>query len=333
MKKFLFLCAMGASALGALAQQDAGLDRGRVVSEPWVHDPVMAKEGDTYHLYFTGRNISSMSSKDLTSWRFERSVFSRPPQWAMDSVRGYKGHTWAPDIIYHKGYYHIFYSCSTFGKNTSAIGHAYRKTLSPEVQEPWTDTGAVIVSHPGDNYNAIDPNVVIDDDGHPWMAFGSFWGGIQLVRLTDDMSATLKPEKLYTICTRRFDGQADVPSMPENAVEAPFIFKHGGYYYLFVSYDFCCRGLKSNYKVVVGRSKDVTGPYIDKEGRKLTQGGGSLVIGQNDDFVAIGHSAAYHFDGKDYFMAHGYSRTEDGASKLFLREMTWDEAGWPVVEP
>ena len=324
---------MGASALGALAQQDAGLDRGRVVSEPWVHDPVMAKEGDTYHLYFTGRNISSMSSKDLASWRFERSVFSRPPQWAMDSVRGYKGHTWAPDIIYHKGYYHIFYSCSTFGKNTSAIGHAYRKTLSPEVQEPWTDTGAVIVSHPGDNYNAIDPNVVIDDDGHPWMAFGSFWGGIQLVRLTDDMSATLKPEKLYTICTRRFDGQADVPSMPENAVEAPFIFKHGGYYYLFVSYDFCCRGLKSNYKVVVGRSKDVTGPYIDKEGRKLTQGGGSLVIGQNDDFVAIGHSATYHFDGKDYFMAHGYSRTEDGASKLFLREMTWDEAGWPVVEP
>lgn len=324
---------MGASALGALAQQDAGLDRGRVVSEPWVHDPVMAKEGDTYHLYFTGRNISSMSSKDLASWRFERSVFSRPPQWAMDSVRGYKGHTWAPDIIYHKGYYHIFYSCSTFGKNTSAIGHAYRKTLSPEVQEPWTDTGAVIVSHPGDNYNAIDPNVVIDDDGHPWMAFGSFWGGIQLVQLTDDMSATLKPEKLYTICTRRFDGQADVPSMPENAVEAPFIFKHGGYYYLFVSYDFCCRGLKSNYKVVVGRSKDVTGPYVDKEGRKLTQGGGSLVIGQNDDFVAIGHSAAYHFDGKDYFMAHGYSRTEDGASKLFLREMTWDEAGWPVVEP
>ena len=324
---------MGASALGALAQQDAGLDRGRVVSDPWVHDPVMAKEGDTYHLYFTGRNISSMSSKDLASWRFERSVFSRPPQWAMDSVRGYKGHTWAPDIIYHNGYYHIFYSCSTFGKNTSAIGHAYRKTLWPEVQEPWTDTGAVIVSHPGDNYNAIDPNVVIDDDGHPWMAFGSFWGGIQLVRLTDDMSATLKPEKLYTICTRRFDGQADVPSMPENAVEAPFIFKHGGYYYLFVSYDFCCRGLKSNYKVVVGRSKDVTGPYIDKEGRKLTQGGGSLVIGQNDDFVAIGHSAAYHFDGKDYFMAHGYSRTEDGASKLFLREMTWDEAGWPVVEP
>lgn len=324
---------MGASALGALAQQDAGLDRGRVVSDPWVHDPVMAKEGDTYHLYFTGGNISSMSSKDLASWRFERSVFSRPPQWAMDSVRGYKGHTWAPDIIYHKGYYHIFYSCSTFGKNTSAIGHAYRKTLSPEVQEPWTDTGAVIVSHPGDNYNAIDPNVVIDDDGHPWMAFGSFWGGIQLVRLTDDMSATLKPEKLYTICTRRFDGQADVPSMPENAVEAPFIFKHGGYYYLFVSYDFCCRGLKSNYKVVVGRSKDVTGPYVDKEGRKLTQGGGSLVIGQNDDFVAIGHSAAYHFDGKDYFMAHGYSRTEDGASKLFLREMTWDEAGWPVVEP
>lgn len=332
MKSILFLCVMAMSVQAALAQPGDGLDKGRVVRDPMVHDPVMAKEGDTYYLYFTGHNISSMSTKDLSEWCFERGVFQRPPQWAMDSVRGYRGHTWAPDIIYYKGNYHLFYSCSTFGKNTSAIGHAYRKTLAPGA-EPWTDTGAVVVSHSSDNYNAIDPNIVIDEEGHPWMTFGSFWGGIQLVRLTDDMTSTLKPEKMYTICTRRFDVPAELPSMPENAVEAPFIFRHGDFYYLFVSYDFCCRGLKSTYKVVVGRSKEVTGPYVDKEGRKLTQGGGSLVIAQNDEFVAIGHSAAYHFDGKDYFLAHGYSRTDNGASKLFLREMTWDEDGWPVVEP
>ena len=98
-----------------------------------------------------------------------------------------------------------------------------------------------------------------------------------------------------------------------------------------MSYDFCCRGLKSDYKVVVGRSTRVTGPYVDKDGRELTRGGGSLVVDSNDEFVAIGHSAVYHFDGKDYFMAHGYSRSEDGASKLFFREMTWDEEGWPLV--
>ena len=203
--------------------------------------------------------------------------------------------------------------------------------MSPASDEPWTDTGAVIVSHARDNFNAIDPNIVIDEEGNPWMTFGSFWGGIQLVRLTEDLTSTLKPEKLYTICTRQFEGASDVPSRSVNSVEAPFIFKHGGYYYLFVSYDFCCRGLKSDYKVVVGRSTRVTGPYVDKDGRELTRGGGSLVVDSNDEFVAIGHSAAYHFDGKDYFMAHGYSLSEDGASKLFFREMTWDEEGWPLV--
>lgn len=314
------------------AQEENGLYKGRVVREPFVHDPVMAKEGDTYYLFCTGNDIASMSTEDLSSWTLGKGVFPAPPQWALDSIRGYRGHTWAPDIIYYQGKYHIFYSCSTFGKNTSAIGHACRSTLDPASEEPWVDTGAVIVSHPGDNFNAIDPNIVIDDAGHPWMSFGSFWGGIQLARLTDDMTAVLQPGTLQTICTRQFKDASDVPSLPVNAVEAPFIFRHGGYYYLFVSYDFCCRGLKSDYKVVVGRSAQVTGPYVDKEGRELTKGGGSLVVASNEDFVAIGHSAAYHFDGKDYFIAHGYSRDEDGASKLFLREMTWDADGWPVVD-
>ena len=305
-------------------------EKAETVREPLVHDPVMAKEGDTYYLYFTGWGISSMTTKNLKDWTFSREVFPVAPQWAKDSVPGYKGHTWAPDILYAGGKYHIFYSCSTFGKNTSAIGHAYRSTLSPDSAEPWTDTGAVITSHEGGNYNAIDPNVVIDETGTPWMVFGSFWDGIQLVQLTKDMSSTCKPEKLYTVCSRRTDRPHASPGVRANAVEAPFIFKHDGYYYLFVSFDFCCRGKKSDYNVVVGRSKQICGPYLDKEGRDMAQGGGSPVIGGNAEFVAIGHSAAYHFDGKDYFMAHGYSRT-DGASKLFLVEMAWDEDGWPVV--
>ncbi len=334
MKRTLLTIACGAAAFCSVCTAQAdGPDKGRVVTEPMVHDPVMAKEGDTYYLYATGHHLSALTTQDLSSWTIGRGVFRRPPQWALDSVRGYKGHTWAPDIIYHKGRYHLFYSCSTFGKNTSAIGHASRTTLDPASDEPWKDTGAVIVSHERDNYNAIDPNIVIDDEGHPWMTFGSFWGGIQLVRLTDDMTSTLKPERLYTICTRKFDGPSSLPPHAANAVEAPFIFRHAGYYYLFVSYDFCCRGLKSDYKVVVGRSEKVTGPYVDKKGRELTRGGGSPVVSSSEEFVAIGHSAAYTFDGKDYFIAHGYSRSEDGASKLFLREMTWDADGWPVVRP
>lgn len=300
--------------------------------EPMVHDPVMAKEGDTFHLYFTGWNISSMSGKDLKTWRYEKDVFSAPPQWAMECVRGYKGHTWAPDIIRHGGNYHIFYSCSTFGKNTSAIGHAYRSTLEPNDSIPWTDTGVVIQSQPGDNYNAIDPNVIIDDDNHPWMTFGSFWGGIQLVRLTDDLTALSPSDSVRTICSRLAKGQTNAGNHAPNAVEAPFIFRHGEYYYLFVSFDYCCRGLKSNYKVAVGRAKQVTGPYLDKDGRDMSAGGGTILIAHDPDNVAIGHCSAYHFDGKDYFLAHGYSSVHEGRSQLVLKEMVWDEDGWPVLQ-
>ena len=319
-------CAWGASAAGEEKPRDT-----RVVTRPLVHDPVMAMDGGTYYLYSTGQGLSCMSSHDLREWRFEPPVFAEPPRWAMDSVPGYKGHTWAPDIVYHNGYYHLFYSCSTFGRNTSAIGHAFRSTLDPSDPEPWTDTGAVVVSHAGDNYNAIDPNVVIDEEGHPYMTFGSFWGGIRMVRLTDDLSATLKPEKMYTLCTRRYTPADGMEQPEQNAVEAPFVFRHGDYYYLFVSYDFCCRGLRSNYRVIVGRSKQVCGPYADRDGRLLTQGGGTPVVSSDENFVAIGHCAAYRFGDKDYFMAHGYSRSQDGASMLFLREMEWDSEGWPVL--
>ena len=329
---FGLLAGMGISAVNA--QEILPPREVKYIQTPMVHDPVMAKEGDTYYLFSTGWNVSVMSTKDLKNWSVEKDVFPSAPQWAVDKIKGYKGHTWAPDILFHNGVYHLFYSCSTFGKNTSAIGHAYRSKLAADKGEPWTDTGEVIASQEGvSDYNAIDPNVVIDENGKPWMTFGSFWGGIQLVRLTEDLSSLAVPEERHTICTRLYaDSLSSVPPQQVNAVEAPFIFRHGDYYYLFVSYDFCCRGLKSDYKVVVGRSARVTGPYVDREGRELTKGGGSLVVGGNEDFVAIGHSAAYHLDGKDYFMAHGYSRSKDGASLLFLREMTWDADGWPVVD-
>ena len=109
MKRTLFIGMLGLSALmSGYAQQGEGVRKGRIVREPLVHDPVMAKEGDTYYLYSTGHNVSSFSSKDLSEWTIRHSVFSAPPQWAVDSIKGYEGHTWAPDIIYYKGNYHLF---------------------------------------------------------------------------------------------------------------------------------------------------------------------------------------------------------------------------------
>ena len=301
-------------ALGGLAQQPATTD------SPLAHDPVMAKQGDTYYLFATGQGVSVMSSKDLKTWKFEKPVFTEAPQWAVETVKEYKGHTWAPDIIFHNGLYHLFYSCSAFAKNTSAIGHATNPTLDPaDPNFKWTDHGKVIQSVPNrDMWNAIDPNIIVDENGTPWMSFGSFWDGIKMVKLTDDMMQVAQPEEWHSLCRRERSFELD-------------IMKHGDYYYLFVSFDYCCRGKDSTYKVVVGRSKSAIGPYVDKEGRPMAKGGGSLVIEGNTDYAGIGHNSAYHFDGKDYFLCHAYSVAEDGAPKLFIREMTWTPDGWPVV--
>ena len=118
----------------------------------------------------------------------------------------------------------------------------------------------------------------------------------------------------------------------ENSVEAPFIMKHGGYYYLFVSYDYCCRGLKSTYKVVVGRSREILGPYVDRDGRSMLKGGGSLLISDTPEHVAVGHCAVYDFDGRTIFFAHGYSKAHNGESRLVVRYIKWSEDGWPEID-
>ncbi len=301
---------------------------------PLAHDPVMIKQGNTYYLFCTGNGITVMSSKDLKEWRMEKPVFNKAPEWAVQAIPGFKGHIWAPDVIFYQGQYHLFYSCSAFGKNTSAIGHATTPTLKPSDPEfKWTDHGMILQSVPGrDSWNAIDPNIIIDSSGIPWMNFGSFWDGIKLVRLTKDMSAIEHPEEWHSICRRNYRPVRDnYTEANDNSVEAPFIMRHGQYYYLLISFDYCCRGARSDYKIAVGRWKDVIGPYLDKEGRSLSAGGGTILLQGNRQWAGVGHCAAYHFDGKDYLIAHGYSTSEDGASKLILREIYWDEDEWPVV--
>lgn len=325
-KKLFLLAACLGFTCGCLAQY-------KTTDSPFCHDPVMAKQGDTYYLFATGEGISVMSSKDLKTWKFEKPVFAEAPQWAVEAIKGYNGHTWAPDIIRHNGLYHLFYSCSAFAKNTSAIGHATNPTLNPDDPDfKWTDHGKIIQSVPNrDMWNAIDPNIIIDGNGTPWMSFGSFWDGLKLVRLTDDLMQVAQPEEWYSISRRKRTFELDDKDPGDGAVEAPFIFRHKDYYYLFASFDYCCRGLKSDYKVVVGRSKTVTGPYLDKDGKSMSEGGSLPVIEGNKDYAGIGHNAVYHFDGKDYFICHAYSIAEDGAPKLIIKEMTWNKDGWPVV--
>ena len=296
---------------------------------PTVHDPVLAKDGDTYYLYCTGIGIDGFSSTDLKKWKRLGPCLPSLPQWISEALPGAKNHLWAPDIIYHDGVWHLYYACSAFGKNTSVIGHATSPTLDPSSTDyKWTDRGMVIQSVPNrDDWNAIDANIIIDETGTPWMDFGSFWNGMKLVKLTPDMSAVAKPEEWYSIASR-----PGTTGKNDGAIEAPFIYKHGDWYYLFVSWDYCCRGRDSNYKVAVGRSKNVQGPYVDKNGKDMADGGGSVLVeGDGEKWAGVGHCAAYTIDGNDIFVSHAYDK-KTGRSQLLVRPITWGDDGWPQVK-
>lgn len=298
--------------------------------EPVVHDPVMAKEGNTYHIFCTGQGISHLVSADMKKWTQVKPVFATSPAWVNDYLKDFRGHIWAPDVLFYQGRYHLFYSCSAFAKNTSVIGHASTTTL--DTTGVWVDHGAVLQSVPNrDMFNAIDPNIIVDENGTPWMNFGSFWDGIKLVRMKKDLSAVEQPEEWYSLCRRNRTFTLSETDPGDGAVEAPFIFKKGKYYYLFASYDYCCKGLNSNYYVVVGRSEKVTGPYLDMEGRSMATGGGTTVLKGDEKWAAAGHCAVYSFDNTDYLIAHGYSRQQNGISKLLVRVIEWDAQGWPVL--
>lgn len=299
-----------------------------------VHDPVLAREGDTYYLYSTGPGITFYSSTDLRNWKEAGRVFEKDPVWAKQAAPTFNGHIWAPDIYTHKGKYYIYYSVSGFGKNTSGIGVTTNTTLNPASPDyKWQDQGMVLQSVPGrDNWNAIDANIVDDDKGEAWMSFGSFWSGIKLVKLDAGRTRLAEPQQWHAIASRsRPAGTPDEQAGPAE-IEGPHILKKNGWYYLFVSWGLCCKKAESTYHVVVGRSKQVTGPYLDREGRDMNAGGGSLVIAGNARWKGVGHNSAYTIDGRDLMVLHAYETADDYLQKLKILDIAWDKDGWPTVD-
>ena len=307
-----------------------------------VHDPVMAYEDGKYYLFATGMGIQMATSSDRKTWTvFPRGVLGdKIPAWTHDSVPQFKHHVWAPDIIRWHGRWWMMYSCSSFGVNTSAIGLISSPTLNPASSDyGWRDEGCVVASKDDrNNWNAIDPCIVIDEHDQPWLTWGSFWDGIQIVPL-DSSLHPLPGSKPRTIARRFASGNMNhAEANPtskfagQNAIEAPFIMRHNGWYYLFVSWDYCCRGAKSNYRVAVGRSRSVDGPYLDKLGMDMRLGGGHLLIqGDHKSFEALGHCAAYHLNDEDIFICHGYSVPLEGASILVQRHIVWTADEWPEL--
>lgn len=285
-----------------------------------VHDPSLIQAGSGYRLFSTGPGLLERSSPTLADWTFVGSVFPSNPAWVVERF-GNLDSLWAPDISFFGATYHLYYSASSFGSNHSCIGHATKADLNSSVA--WADLGPVVCSNDGgsvDDWNAIDPNVKLDAAGKPWLSFGSFWSGLKMIPL--DASGARDGSSLIDLATG-----------PGTAIEAPYIVFRAPYYYLFASVDFCCRGVDSTYRQVVGRSTSITGPYLDRTGLPMLQAGGTPVVSGSSRFRGPGHNAVIQRGAQWLNVYHSYDALNNGIPTLRISELTWQE-GWPVsAEP
>ncbi len=291
-----------------------------------VHDPsTIVKDKDTYWSFNTGNGLPSHFSKDLITWQNGPPVFSERPAWIADVVPGNRGlNFWAPDVFHLKDRYLLYYAVSTFGSRTSGIGLATNPTLdSNDPNYKWTDQGLVVKTQQGvNNYNAIDPAVVQEADSKLWLVFGSFWEGIKLIQLDPATGQRLAPDSPITELAHN------------SSIEAAYIYFHDGYYYLFVNWGKCCAGLNSTYNIRVGRSKTITGPYLDMAGKDLAHEGGTLFLETRGKFIGPGHAGIIKVEDQFWLSCHFYDGgTARGTSKLAVLPLAWNKDGWPNVVP
>ena len=288
---------------------------------PFVHDPCIAKDGEDYYVYSTGSGIPIRRSPDLIHWQQIGRVFMEDaPAWAKEAVPGSRG-IWAPDIACVNGRFRLYYSVSTFGSNRSVIGLATNTTLDPlRADYHWEDEGLVFESWHTSDFNAIDPNFVYALPQH-FLCFGSFWSGIKMIPLDPGTGKPLD-EGTMTALARR--------AAPD-ALEAPFLIQNGPYFYLFVSFDYCCRGLSSTYNIRIGRAQQITGPYYDQSGQAMLEGGGTLLLGSEGNAIGPGGCSVLQRPEGDLLVYHIYDGARAGAATLQVGPLDWTAEGWPVA--
>jgi arabinan endo-1,5-alpha-L-arabinosidase len=272
------------------------------------HDPsIMARNTDgRYWIFTTGNGIWSMSSSNtnFTDWRPDNTVFTPGtwPSWINNYVSGFNGAFWAPDVINMNGKYYLYYSCAGQGA-AAAIGLATATNLAG----PWTDQGLIVAGN-----NAIDPAMLLDN-GRLYMTYGNWQSGIDLIQLSTTTGLRSG--------TSRWD-------LVPGQVEAPYLMKNGSYYYLFFQRGLCCNGVNSSYYTVVARSTSITGPYVDKNGTTVSNGGGSVFLPNRDGrFIGPGHVG--YAQGKLTY--HYYDGNDNGNAKLRITTLSWLN-GWPYAD-
>ena len=293
----------------------------------YAHDPSTVIEcKNRYYMFYTGQGILSKSSSDKVFWSPGPPVFENAPAWTSNAVPGFTGLFWAPDLLYFNNQYHLWYAVSTFGSQVSAIGLVTNPTLDPtDPAYQWTDQGPVIESTNGSPYNTIDPSFTWDGSGNLWMAFGSYWNGIYLVQLN---------------ATNGLRAAANSPTYQlayNSSIEASYIFKRAGYYYLFADWGSCCSGVNSTYNIRMGRSTSVTGPYLDQNGINMIDNGGTLFQEATGKFTGPGHVGILSQGGNQWWSYHYYDANAwapqygaYGSPDLALVPLAWTSDNWPV---
>jgi arabinan endo-1,5-alpha-L-arabinosidase len=322
----IYLCML----LGISSERDVRADSAHPSLRGYLsaHDPsTMTQCKDRYYIFWTGPNILSKSSADKTFWSPGPPVFTNAPTWTTNLVPGFGGTFWAPDLLFFNGQYHLYYAVSTFGSQVSAIGLATNPTLDPtDAAYHWTDMGMVIRSTNGSPYNTIDPCLTYDSSGNLWLAFGSYWSGIYLTQLDPLTGLRLTPNSpTYQLAYN-------------SSIEASYIYRHGGYYYLFVNWGSCCSGVNSTYNIRVGRGASITGPYLDRDGVNMVNNGGTLFMRANGKFTGPGHVGIFNDGTNEWLTYHYYDANAwapqygaYGNADFDMLKVCWTADGWPAM--
>lgn len=289
-----------------------------------VHDPVMIKQGDTYYIFSTGKGVNIKSSPDMINWKNIGRVFAEDdlPAWHRDDIPDQDGHLWAPDIHYADGMYHLYYSVSAWMNFNSSIGYATNTTLdSSDPEYQWVDQGKVIsYKDGGEGVNVIDPNIYIEEDGSKWMLYGSYTAGLRMVEL-DIETGMLKEEN------------PDLVTLTTSLGEGVYLIKGPNYYYILASRGICCKGKESTYQIVMGRSKNLEGPYLNREGKSWVENNYTLLLAGDEDEPGRGHNGIFAEEDTTYLVYHAYTMSEDGASMLNIAPLYLDAEDWLSLDP
>lgn len=298
-----------------------------------VHDPTIVRFGSTYVCFSTSGGGFGVvrTSSDLRTWSEKGPILPEMPGWIREKYPNARS-MWAPDILVVGNQVRCYYCVSKqFGSNSSVIGLAVNDRFDPKKPtEGWVDKGLLIESVAGtDSFNAIDPETVIDEAGRHWMFYGSYWAGIFVVELdpaTGKVRQGAQPKLAAINNTER-----------GNPIEGAAVVKRGGYYYLFVSYGLAGQGVRSTYRIMVGRSKTAEGPYVDAAGVPMAEGGHQDVLKTSPPMYSPGHCDVFKDADGRYLMPYHYYdgrrhwvRDMWGLPQLQVRELLWSEDGWPM---